>query len=493
MRFHCASRNSRFASRLKRVFVAMLATASCGTFDHATFEEASGAGPATSTATSTSSSVTSTSTSSGGKETCGEPWFTQLPHYLFDLPSEPNEQGHLLVASGIGADHVLRDFDACGNERWSRSMSTSSDLAVTSIFSSEGSWFVAGYFAGTMVFPSPSLSMIGNGYEAFLLRIGLDGDLEWGMTIGGAGDYDGAVGNGVSMVGTSTEEVIFASSTDSPDLTFHAYRFTGGPDPEELTGYVSFHPGGSPPSPYLAAIPTDGDTAGIMVVPAYGSATNFYVVAGDSGEYFIAGDRPSNLKIGGKSVPDSSVFFATLTDLSVVGIHSMGLDVELVSAVPDPKYSLALLLFAGNSLEVLSLCGGSYESAQKIVRVDASSGMEKWSKCVTGNSGGLFDVAIAVGGDVLAAGSIVDTLTIDGTPFFSTDGKRGLVAKWPDSGPMAVMQLGGPGMSELVAIRLTADARFLVGGTYSGTIDIPGIDLSITAPTTTGFAAQLQF
>jgi hypothetical protein len=100
-------------------------------------------------------------------------------------------------ATGKSSDIVIARYDATGNLVWIKSIGGSGDESGRSICTSaNGNSFITGYFSSkTINFGNTVLIKKGDGEynsDAFIAKIGGDGNVVWAKSIGGLGEEDGS-------------------------------------------------------------------------------------------------------------------------------------------------------------------------------------------------------------------------------------------------------------------------------------------------------------
>jgi hypothetical protein len=128
-------------------------------------------------------------------------------------------QGNTLVSNGID-DIFLSKLNPAGNVIWSkRAGGTDQDVAFAITTDNSGNIYIAGYFRGTITFPSSNITMTSlGGTDALIAKYDGSGNLLWAKSGGGIGNdfaYGVSVkGSNVAMVG----QFEFSANFDATNL-----------------------------------------------------------------------------------------------------------------------------------------------------------------------------------------------------------------------------------------------------------------------------------
>lgn len=361
-------------------------------------------------------------------------------------------------------------------------------ISVYDMVRQGGSIYVAGSFngSGVSIFQKSSYSSAG-GSDAFVAKLDSSGVAQWVAVLGGRGnDYfyslsvtssgDVYVGGSFTDATTNlTGNLISAGASDgivgklNSSGVFQWTQAIGGTSSDKVNK-IAVHPGG-----------------GVVAVGDYVSATtnlpaNNLVAAGGYDGFVIRLDaNGGQLWAKGIGSTEQDFVYSACVD-SVGNIFAVGLTAGTITTLPE--------LGAG-----LPNVAGWDALAVKF----GPTGVASWAKIVGGASSDSFNTAVCdVSGNLYAAGSfyLATTNMPNGVPnLISVGDSDGMILRFEAAtGVVAWAKgIGGIGNEQMSKLVWDSSANLVVGGSFSGAIDMPGSVADFNAPLSTQAIMILRY
>lgn len=372
--------------------------------------------------------------------------------------------GQVLPASQCGPVGSDADCDGrSGAFEWGqRFQGADIQRILDLVVAPDGSTFVTGYLWNSTFVEE---ELIENG--TFVVKLDPDGHLVWAK---GFGPFKGAVG--VSIALDPAGDVIFSGFIGAPvDLG-------GGlltPLQPKNAAYIAKLSGASGAHMWSE-----------LVADGTGTVTNAAVAVNAAGQVLVGGVYTGDLAWPGCPVltnPDSGAhMFLSLLDADgkCQSVHDFG-----GKAVPQ-KVRFGLdggLVVSGVVLGLADLGGGWLNTGEvsSFVAAFTPDYQHVWSQALSVGTNQFFgrDVTILADGTIVTAFTFENTLLIDELQI-PTKGLYdiGVAAFSPEGLLLWVRAFGGPGYDAPWTVTATTDGDIVVGGTFQGTFDLGGCQVS---------------